>query len=72
MDQRRAPAERPPRRRPEARARERGAGSRVADASSAAPAQVNRNYAFVLCVWDHLFGSFEPVVVPARGRGRIK
>ena len=26
--------------------------------------QVNKNYAFCLCVWDHLFGTFEPVVVP--------
>uniref|UniRef100_A0A7S3FAY2 Fatty acid hydroxylase domain-containing protein n=1 Tax=Haptolina ericina TaxID=156174 RepID=A0A7S3FAY2_9EUKA len=23
--------------------------------------KVNKNYAFVLCVWDHLFGTFEPV-----------
>ena len=34
---RRAAAERPPRRRPRARARERSAGSPVADASPAAP-----------------------------------
>ena len=26
--------------------------------------QVTKNFAFVLCVWDHLFGTFEPVVEP--------
>jgi len=26
--------------------------------------KVTKNYAFVLCVWDHLFNSFEPVVEP--------
>jgi len=25
---------------------------------------VTKNFAFVLCVWDHLFDTFEPVVVP--------
>ena len=25
---------------------------------------MNKNYGFVLCVWDHIFGTFEPVKPP--------
>ena len=27
--------------------------------------KVNRNFAFVLCVWDQVFDTFTPVVTPA-------
>ena len=34
--------------------------------------KVNRNFGFVLVVWDQLFGTFEPVVEPPRSPGRLK
>ncbi len=29
--------------------------------------KVTKNYGFVLCVWDQLFDTFEPVVEPPQG-----
>jgi len=34
--------------------------------------KVTKNFAFVFCVWDHLFDTFEPVVVPPNLPGRIR
>ena len=34
--------------------------------------KVNRNFGFVLVVWDHLFGTYEPVVVPPKSPGTLK